>query len=247
MNRLSGRVALVTGAASGMGAAFSKAFVAEGAQVVLADIATEAGQRLADELGADNAMFVRLDVTDAASWAGAVDAAVARFGTLNVLVNNAGIFNAGSLAEYSLEDWNKVMAINLTGPFLGIKAALSALEAGAPSSIINISSIAGMQGYPNYHGYCASKWGLRGLTRSAALELAERGIRVNSVHPGGVLTPLAAAARLDEDAPTGNAIGRFAEPSEIAGLVVYLASTESSFCTGSAFVADGGTMAGTMS
>ncbi|HFK4647139.1 TPA: SDR family NAD(P)-dependent oxidoreductase [Serratia marcescens] len=245
MNRLSGKVALITGGAMGMGAAFARAFVAESAKVVIADIAAEEGLALVDELGADNALFVPLNVTDAGAWNEAVKATLEHFGKLNVLVNNAGVFTTGSLEEYTTETWDKTIAINLTGPFLGIKAALAALTASAPSSIVNISSTAGLEGNAGFSGYSASKFGLRGLTRSAALELAERDIRVNSVHPGGVATPLLAAIQtIDEAKLRGSTLNRFALPEEIAGLVVFLVSDESSYCSGAEFVADGGLTAG---
>jgi len=245
MNRLSGKVALITGGAMGMGAAFAKAFVAEGAKVIIADLAVEAGQNMADSLGADNALFVALDVTDADAWQAAVEAATARFGKLNVLVNSAGVFITGPLAKYARSDWDKTLAINLTGPFIGLRAALPALTASAPASVINISSTAGLQGYAGYHAYCASKWGLRGLTRSAALELAKRNIRVNCVFPGGVATPMTAAFQDNQDIlKSMNPLERYAQPEEIANLLVYLASDESAFCTGGEFVIDGGHTAG---
>jgi len=245
MNRLSGKVALITGGAMGMGAAFARAFVNEGANVVIADIADEKGRAYADELGHDNALFVPLDVTDETAWDSAISAALTRFGTLNVLVNSAGIFLTGALAEFSVNDWNKTLAVNLTGPYLGIRTALPALTASAPSSIINISSSSGLQGFSGCHAYCASKWGVRGLTRAVAMELAEHNIRVNSVHPGGVATSMTANIHGNEKiARRINPLGRFARPEEIANLLVYLASDESAFCTGSEFVIDGRHTAG---
>lgn len=242
--RLEGKVALITGGAMGMGAAHARAFVAEGAQVVVADVADEKGAALAETLG-DSGHFVHLDVTDAEQWHSAVAETLDRFGKLNILVNNAGIFTTGSLEEYSLDAWDKTLAVNLTSAFLGLKAAVSALTDSAPSSVVNISSTAGLQGYPGFHGYSASKWGLRGLTRSAALELADHTVRVNSVHPGGIATPLLEAIReIDEGDLEGSTLKRLARPEEITSMLIYLASDESSFVTGAEFVIDGGVTAG---
>lgn len=240
-NRLGGKVALVTGGARGMGAAHVRAMAAEGASVMIADILDTEGHALASELGPSTA-FTHLDVTDAAQWADAVAATVARFGGLSVLVNNAGIVNMGPIGSYSARQWDAVIAVDLTGAFLGITAAAPALRASAPSSIINISSTAGLQGTAELHGYTAAKWGLRGLTKSVALELGADGVRVNSVHPGVIHTPM--IADLDVSALGGGALGRGATPDEVSPLVVFLAADESSFCTASEFVVDGGITAG---
>jgi len=247
--RLAGRVALISGAASGMGASHARAFVAEGAQVVLGDIADEPGLKLAAELG-DAAVYVHLDVTVAEEWDAAVKTAVEHFGKLNVLVNNAGILDGGPLGAYTEQQWRRILDINLTGAFLGLTAARDALVASRPSSVINVSSAAGLEGVAGMHGYTASKWGLRGLTKSAALELAEHGVRVNSLHPGAVMTPMiagmaaeAGAAEIDR---TQSTLKRLAAPEEISPLMVFLASEESSFCTGSEFLADGGLTAGSI-
>ncbi|SEG88906.1 3alpha(or 20beta)-hydroxysteroid dehydrogenase [Thermomonospora echinospora] len=245
--RLSGRVALISGAASGMGASHARAFVEHGAHVVLGDIADEAGGELAAELG-EAAVYVHLDVTQAADWAAAVAEAVERFGGLNVLVNNAGILDGGPLGTYTEQQWRRILDINLTGAFLGLSAARDALVAARPSSVINISSAAGMQGVAGMHGYTASKYGLRGLTKSAALELAADGVRVNSVHPGAVLTPMiagmAAEYGVSQVDRTQSTLTRMALPEEVTALVVYLASEESSFSTGAEFLVDGGMTAG---
>ncbi|MEB4616417.1 glucose 1-dehydrogenase [Leucobacter sp. M11] len=242
--RLDGKVALITGGSMGMGAAHVRGLVAEGARVMIADIAEARGRDLAASLG-DSAAFVSLDVTDAEQWRAAVEATVSRFGGLNVLLNNAGIFHAGSIAETTREQWDRTLAINLTAAFLGLQAALPALQRGTPSSVINVSSTAGIESYGGQAAYSASKWGLRGLTRSAALDLAEDGIRVNSIHPGGVATPLIEAFRtLSEEDTVGSTLSRFARPEEITGLVVYLASDEASFVTGAEIVIDGGITAG---
>ncbi|MEU0540359.1 SDR family oxidoreductase [Nocardia sp. NPDC005978] len=241
--RLSGRVALISGAASGMGASHARAFIAEGAAVMLGDIADDAAARLAAELG-DRAASVHLDVTRLADWEAAVAATVDRFGALNVLVNNAGILDGGSIGTYTEKQWNNIIAINLTGPFLGLTAARDALVAARPAAVVNISSAAGIQGVPGVHGYTASKFGVRGLTKSAALELAPHGVRVNSVHPGGILTPMLGAP---EDAPVdraANPLARLGSPAEVTSMVVFLASEESSYCNGAEFVVDGGMTAG---
>ncbi|MBP1326593.1 3alpha(or 20beta)-hydroxysteroid dehydrogenase [Leucobacter exalbidus] len=243
-NRLAGKVALVTGAASGMGASHARAFVSHGAKVVLADISDEAGQALAAELG-DNARYIHLNVTDADEWAAAVAFTVAEFGALNVLVNNAGILDSGALGAFTIEQWNRTLAINLTGPFLGTTAALEALKASAPSSIVNISSAAGLEGIAAMHAYTASKFGVRGLTKSTSLELASSRVRVNSVHPGAVQTPMTAFGKEQPAIDfTESTMTRDAAPAEISALVVYLASDESSFSTGAEFVVDGGITAG---
>ncbi|MFD0855969.1 SDR family oxidoreductase [Actinomadura adrarensis] len=247
--RLPGRVALITGAASGMGATHARAFLAEGACVLLGDIDDDKGSKLAEELG-DNAAYVHLDVTASADWTAAVQAAVDRFGKLNVLVNNAGILDGGPLGTYTEQQWRRILDINLTGAFLGLSAARDALVAARPSSVINVSSAAGIQGVAGMHGYTASKFGLRGLTKSAALELAEHGVRVNSVHPGGVMTPMIAGMAAEHGVAeidrAQNTLTRLAHPEEITSLMVYLASEESSFCTGAEFVADGGLTAGSI-
>ncbi|WP_063037959.1 SDR family oxidoreductase [Nocardia pseudovaccinii] len=242
--RLAGRVALISGGSSGMGASHARAFVDEGASVVIGDIADEAGARLADELG-EQAAYVHLDVTRSGDWEAAVAETVRRFGKLDVLVNNAGVLDGGPLGTYTEKQWQQVLAINLTGPFLGLTATRDALVAARPSAVVNISSAAGMQGVAGMHAYTASKFGLRGLTKSAALELAPHGVRVNSVHPGGILTPMigAMAGAVDVDR-NENTLARLGLPEEVTSLVVFLASTESSFCNGAEYVIDGGMTAG---
>ncbi|MFE6857717.1 SDR family oxidoreductase [Nocardia sp. NPDC057668] len=241
--RLSGRVALISGAASGMGASHARAFIAEGAAVMLGDIADDAAARLAAELG-DRAASVHLDVTRLADWEAAVAATVDRFGVLNVLVNNAGILDGGPIGTYTEKQWNNIIAINLTGPFLGLTAARDALVAARPAAVVNISSAAGIQGVPGVHGYTASKFGVRGLTKSAALELAPHGVRVNSVHPGGILTPMLGAPEDTSVDRAANPLARLGSPAEVTSMVVFLASEESSYCNGAEFVVDGGMTAG---
>lgn len=240
MARLDGKVALVSGGARGLGAAYVRALHAEGARVVVADLLEEESRALADELG-ERVLALRLDVTDEDSWAAAVEATVGAFGALDVLVNNAGIANAGRIERYGREKWDAVIAVNLTGTYLGVRAVLPALRAAGGGSIVNVSSVEGMRGSPGLHGYVASKFGVRGLTKSLAVELGPENIRVNSVHPGFVLTPM--TERLDPESPH-IPLGRPALPEDVAGAVVYLASDESSYTTGTELVVDGGMIAG---
>jgi 3alpha(or 20beta)-hydroxysteroid dehydrogenase len=240
MNRLTDKVALISGAARGLGAEFARALAAEGASVVIADVLDEDGRRLADELG-QSARFVHLDVRNYDEWCDAVDVTEQTFGRLDILVNNAGIVRTAPIDEHTPEDWNIVIDINLTGSFYGIRAAAAALKASGHGSIINISSDAGLQGYGGITGYNASKFGLRGLTKSAALDLGRYNVRVNTVHPGLIRTPLLQGMEFPQDHV---ALHRMGEMGEIAKLVVFLASDESSFSTGAEFIADGGESAG---
>lgn len=214
---------------------------AEGAKVLIADILDGEGRALAARMG-PAADYVHLDVTNPESWKSAIARAVAAFGKLDVLVNNAGIGCLGAVDELSHDDWAKLLAVNLTGVFLGIQAAVPAMRDVGGGSIVNLSSIAGMSGNPGMAGYVASKWGVRGLTKAAALDLAAHKIRVNSVHPGFVRTPMTAGAF--QPGFDHVAMHRGAEPGEIAAMIVFLASDESSFSTGAEFVADGGETAG---
>jgi 3alpha(or 20beta)-hydroxysteroid dehydrogenase len=241
MGRLTGKIALVSGGSRGMGAAHARAIVANDGKVVIGDILETEGAALARELG-DNARFITLDVTKADDWKAAVALAVIEFGGLNVLVNNAGIVSHAALEDMTEAQWNTILCINLTGVFLGIKAAVGALKASAPASIINISSTAGFIGTPGLHGYVASKFGVRGLTKAVAAELGSSRVRANSIHPGAIRTPMIAG--FDVSVVAG-ALARIGEPEEVSNLVVYLASDESSFSTGSEFVVDGGQLAST--
>lgn len=238
--RVAGRVALVTGGARGMGAAHARALVAEGARVLLADVLDDEGEALAEELG-EAAAYVHLDVTDEQQWAAAVEAATTRLGGLDVLVNNAGIVNGGGLADFDLGEWQRILDVNLTGTFLGIRACTPALTAAGrtsgDASIVNISSVEGLRGSPWAHGYVATKWAVRGLTKSVALDLAGQGVRCNSVHPGLIRTPMTEG--FPDDVLT-IPLGRPGQPEEVAAFVVFLASRESSYATGAEFVVDGG-------
>lgn len=240
MNRLRGRVALVSGAARGMGLSHCRAMVAEGAQVVLGDILDDEGRAAAESLG-DAALYVHLDVTSPESWEEAVQLATETFGPTTVLVNNAGIVNGNLITAFDPEEWRRIVDINLTGTFLGIRACAQTMIDAGGGSIVNISSVEGFRGSPGLHGYTATKFAVRGLTKSVALELAQHKIRVNSVHPGFVRTPMTDG--IPEDF-LQIPLGRGADASEVAAMVVFLASNESSYSTGSEFIVDGGLMAG---
>lgn len=240
MGRLAGKVALISGGARGMGASHARRLVAEGAQVVIGDVLDDAGKALAVEIGGA-ARYVHLDATQPDQWDAAVATAVNAFGKLDVLVNNAGIVALGQLKDFDLTKWQKVIDVNLTGTFLGMRVAVEPMTAAGGGSIINVSSVEGLRGAPAIHPYVASKWAVRGLTKSAALELAPLNIRVNSIHPGLVRTPM--TATLPDDIVT-IPMGRPAEAGEVSGFVVFLASDESSYATGSEFVMDGGLVSG---
>jgi 3alpha(or 20beta)-hydroxysteroid dehydrogenase len=240
-DRLRGKIALITGGARGMGESHARGIVAEGGQVVIADVLDEAGIALANEL-APNAAFVHLDVTNTAEWDNAIAESLKAFGKMNVLINNAGILTVSPISDLTDEKWDRLIGINLTGTFKGIRAAAPTLAKFAPSSIINVSSTAGLAGFSGGAAYGSSKFAIRGLTKVAALELGREGVRVNSIHPGNVNTPMTSAFA---DAPVPHvAMNRFGEASEITDLVLFLASDESSFSTGAEFVADGGERAG---
>ncbi len=252
MDRMEGKVALISGAARGMGQAEARLFAAEGAKVAVCDVRDAEGKAVAEEIGA-NATYLHLDVTQEDEWGAAVAATTSAFGKLDVLVNNAGIAEAAPLAEMSLESYQRVIDVNQTGVFLGMRAVVEAMTAAGGGSIVNISSIDGLIGMNNIISYVASKWAVRGMTKAAAMELATHGIRVNSIHPGFIHTHLAveeeshlAATHALLDAHTARLapMGRTGEPEEIARLAVFLASDESSYSTGSEFVADGGLVAG---
>lgn len=241
--RLEGRVAIITGAARGMGAADARLFAAEGAKVVLGDVLDAEGEQVAKEIGAA-ASYLHLDVGDPDSWAAAVTHARERFGKLDTLVNNAGILRFNSIEDTSLEEYETVIRVNQIGCFLGMKSCIGALRDAGGGSIVNISSTAGLEAIPGTVSYGASKWAVRGMTKTAACEFAAHGVRVNSVHPGGTNTAMvnldgASEADLEGYEPP-QPIKRIAEPEEIAELVLWLASDASSYCTAAEFVVDGG-------
>jgi 3alpha(or 20beta)-hydroxysteroid dehydrogenase len=246
-DRLAGKVALITGAAQGQGAAEARRFVAEGASVVIADVLDDVGSALAAELG-DAARFEHLDVTDEAGWARVVEATVAAFGGLHVLVNNAGVLRFNRVQDTPLEEFRLILEVNLVGVFLGTKAVATAMRAGGGGSIVNISSTGGIVGLPGVASYSASKFGVTGLTKSSAIDLGAWGIRVNSVHPGSVDTPMIRMAdvpmEMYEPFYKRLPVKRLGTPEDVANLVTFLASDESSYCTGSEFVVDGGQTAG---
>ena len=246
MKRFDHRTVIITGGARGMGASHARGFVAEGANVVIADVLEQDGRTLADDLGG-KAIFSRLDVTNDKGWAATVEAAEDAFGPVSVLVNNAGIVRFGAIADTEPAAWRQLIDINLTGMFLGIRAILPSMRKAGGGAIVNISSAGGMMAYPNTAAYTASKWGVRGLTRTAALELGRDHIRVNSIHPGPIRTPMtsggeAAAATAAEAKRL--AIARVAEPEEVTRMVLFVASDEAGFSTGSEFVIDGGVLLG---
>jgi 3alpha(or 20beta)-hydroxysteroid dehydrogenase len=250
VGRLDGKVALITGGARGMGKSHVRHFVAEGARVVLGDVLDDRGAYVAGQLGPAACRFVHHDVTSEEQWAAAAGTALDAFGRLDVLVNNAGVLRFGAITDMSLAEFRQLMDVNATGCWLGMKAVIAPMTAAGGGSIVNISSIEGFTGAAGLSAYSASKFAVRGMTKAAASELAGRGIRVNSVHPGGVLTRMILEAAPDSGAASGAKflqsmpMGRFAEPAEISRLVAYLASDDSSYSTGSEFIADGGALCG---
>ncbi len=248
MGNLDGKVALITGAARGQGAAEARLFASRGAKVMLCDVLDEEGAKVAKEIGAA-ADYVRLDVTDEKAWTEVVAKTVARFGKLNVLVNNAGIIHqVKPLTDTSVDDYMRIVRVNQLGVFLGMRSVAAAMKAAGGGSIVNISSIDGLIGMWGATAYVASKFAVRGMTKVAALELGRDNIRVNSVHPGGVLTKILDDTGLTEadavKAFTAIPLGRIGQPEELAALVAYLASDDSSYSTGSEFIADGGLTCG---
>ncbi|MCP2288515.1 glucose 1-dehydrogenase [Nocardia amikacinitolerans] len=246
MGRLEGKVALITGGARGMGAEHVRRFVAEGARVVFGDVLDEQGARLAAELGAA-AHYVHHDVTSESDWTAAVQTARERFDKLDVLVNNAGILRFQSIADMSLADFSTIMNVNVTGSWLGIKTAAPALTEAGGGSIVNISSVEGFIGAAGLSAYSASKFALRGITKSASRELGKAGIRVNSVHPGGIATPMTANASSGVDGDkffAGLPIPRWGRPEEVTEAVVFLVSDAAGYCTGTEVVVDGGMLTG---
>jgi NAD(P)-dependent dehydrogenase (short-subunit alcohol dehydrogenase family) len=249
MNRLAGKIALITGAASGIGLATSRRFASEGATVLLADRNEAALRSARAALAGDAHESVVLDVTDEAGWTKLADHIAARFGKLDILVNNAGFGKFGSIADTTLDQWRSIIAVNLDSVFLGTKSMLPLLAASGSGAIVNMSSIRGIVAGPGTGSYCAAKGGVRMFTKATALECAAagNGVRANSIHPGHIATPLTAPAYADgEIAKTLLAyvpLGRIGEADEIAAGMVFLASDESRYMTGAELVIDGGTTA----
>lgn len=245
MGRLNGKVAIITGGARGMGASHVRRFVSEGAKVIFTDILVEDGQALANELG-ENAKFMKHDVTNASDWERVIADAEATFGPVNILVNNEGIAPNNPIEKTTEEEYRKVIDVNQVSVFLGMKAVFTSMQKVKNGSIVNISSLAGLIAGRNQIAYVASKFAVRGMTKAAALEFGDYGIRVNSIHPGIIETQMtmndetkAMLAEISKSIP----LGRTAKPEEVTNLVLYLASDESSYSTGSEFVIDGGLFA----
>lgn len=242
MGRLDGKVAIVTGGAQGQGAAIARAFVSEGAEVAVADIADEPGKQLADELGAA-AIFVHHDVSDEDSWKAVVSQTTSSFGPVTALVNNAGVLQFADLTTMETTDFERLFRINVRGCFLGMKTVAPVMAEAGGGSIMNCSSVEGLAGMPSLVAYTGTKFAIRGMTKAAAMELGPRNIRVNSVHPGMVDTGMTRAYAGEEGmkwAAKRVALKRVGTPETVAPMYVFLASEESSFSTGAEFVADGG-------
>lgn len=237
MGQLDGKVALITGGARGQGAAEAERFVAEGATVYITDVRVEEGQATAERLG-EAVIFLQHDVTSESDWVAVLAGVIEAEGRIDVLVNNAGIFKIAGALDTSLDDWNQMIAINQTGVFLGIRECGRIMTTQGSGSIINISSVAGLGGVRAAHAYAASKWAVRGMTKSAALEFSRSGVRVNSVHPGIIETDMMHEAGI-ADPSAAIPVGRTGTADEVANVVLFLASDESSYCTGHEFVVDG--------
>ncbi len=246
MKRLTGKVAIVTGGARGMGEATVRLLIEEGARVLIGDVLDEPGQALADELGED-ARYVHLDVTSKSDWAAAVTSA-AELGALSVLVNNAAIIFQKTIMDTTEEDFMKIVSVNQLGVFLGMQSVFESLKANGGGSIINVSSIDGLQSKNSLVAYSSTKWAVRGMTKAAAMEMGKFKIRVNSVHPGGIFTAMHGSEFMSqEDADKfykNHAIPRVGLPREVAALSAFLASDEATYSTGAEFIADGGWSAG---
>lgn len=241
---LHGRCAIITGAARGQGAAHARALAAEGALVLVTDVLDEQGEEVAAGIG-PQCRYQHLDVASEADWTAAVQTATDAFGPVRVLVNNAGVLRRGPIQSASMDDYDLVMNVNVRGVFLGMRAVLGSMRGAGGGSIVNVSSNAGMLGTPNALAYVTSKWAVRGMTKAAAAELGRYGIRVNSVHPGSVATPLLMSDGFTEEAFLVRArdrlaIPRIAEPDEISPAIVYFASDLSGYATGSELLVDGG-------
>jgi NAD(P)-dependent dehydrogenase (short-subunit alcohol dehydrogenase family) len=243
-NRLEGKVALISGGASGLGAAQATLFASEGASIVIGDLQEELGNRTVEAIRQEGgkARFVRLDVTDGASWDQAVATVVSEFGALTTLVNNAGIFHPGGIESESEEGWSKMIAVNQTGVFLGMKHAVPELLKAGNAAIVNISSLFGLIGSPDAISYHASKAAVRVMSKGAALEFAKRGIRVNTIFPGQIRTPILADITPEQDAAIKAMIpmGYVGDPMDVAHGSLYLASDEARYVSGAELWIDGG-------
>ncbi|MCF8530967.1 MAG: SDR family oxidoreductase [Candidatus Nanopelagicales bacterium] len=239
MGKLDGKVALITGGARGLGAEDARVLAAEGAKIVVCDLLDEEGQALAAEVGG---VYQHLDVTSEEQWQAAIAFAEEKFGPVDILVNNAGVVGFTPLDTCDLEEWNRVININLTGTFLGIRYVADSMKRAGGGVIVNMSSTAGLTGYSQLGAYVASKWGVRGLTKSAALDLAPYKIRVVSVHPGPIETPMTAGLDVGF---SRRPIPRIGQPAEVAAMVLFLVA-DATFSTGTEFVLDGGATIGEM-
>ncbi|MFT7650294.1 MAG: 3alpha(or 20beta)-hydroxysteroid dehydrogenase [Candidatus Poriferisodalaceae bacterium] len=244
MGKLDGKVAFITGGARGQGAAEGRMFAEEGATVVLTDVLDEVGEKTAGELGCD---YLHLDVSDEASWDAAVADVMGHHGKIDVLVNNAGIFAYGTTLSTPVADFRKMMDINCTGVFLGMQKVGRVMTEAGSGVMVNISSVAGLSGTQGAAAYSASKWAVRGMTKTAAKEMGRKGVRVNSVHPGWIDTDMLDQVHDFDDGTDRTKtmlksvpLGRVAEPDEVARLVLFLACGDSSYCTGQEFTVDGG-------
>jgi len=237
MGRLDDKVCLITGAARGQGEAEARMFRAEGATVWLTDVLDAEGESVAADIGGT---YRHLDVRDESQWQALVDEMVASHGRIDVLVNNAGIFRSNRMLDTPLDEFDLVMDVNCKGVFLGMRTVAGPMREAGSGSIVNISSLAGMQGAAGAFAYGTSKWAVRGMTKTAAVELARRGIRVNSIHPGLIATDMADQLPKVERMQRGIPLGRSATADEVARLALFLASDESSYSTGSEFIVDGG-------
>ena len=245
MDRLAGKVAIVTGGARGMGASEAQLFVEEGARVVITDVLDDLGEKTASRISPDGSScrFVHHDVTSESGWDAVLASALRDFGQVDVLVNNAGIFEQGSVMDTSLEAYMRTININQVGVFLGMRTVAPHMVSRGSGRIINISSVAGLSGTPGFLAYGASKWAVRGMTRGVAKELAPFGVRVNSIHPGIIDTPMLQAfdaAGVRENVRERIPVGYEAEPIHVARMALYLGSDESVYSTGSEFIVDGG-------
>lgn len=236
---LNGAVVVVTGAARGMGAEHVRGLVKAGAKVVATDVLDEEGTALADELG-ETVIYRHLDVADGAAWEALVTEIEAMWGPIGVLVNNAGILTFGAIDTLSAAEWQRTIDVNLTGVWLGMHHVVPSMKRAGGGSIVNISSTAGLQGYANLGAYVASKWGVRGLTKTAALELGGHGIRVNSIHPGPIRTPMIEGV---PGVAEGLPIARVGEPAEVTAMLLYILE-EATYSTGHEFIVDGGAIIG---